>query len=193
MLTRLLQDLKAAHKGPLFIIIKVSLSGLQLAFLHDETSPYIRSFRHNALPFIGSNPPIPNAYIPPLISCWTQSHDRAWAALEVRWAGGGGRHNEGLNDLPLDVWLPFNRVCWSLLLTLYFSAYIASIAAFYLSLLRVLHRLVGLSVQQYICYSVYNIGFRAGRKGRVIPQLTCVLASTAIGLRKHRIPSDLRS
>ena len=32
------------------------------------------------------------------------SCSRVWAAYKVRWVGGGGRLDEGLNDLPLDVW-----------------------------------------------------------------------------------------
>ena len=52
----------------------------------------------------GSNPPTPNTYIPPLMPCGTQYHAvECGPPVVVRWVGGGGWHDEGQNDLPLDV------------------------------------------------------------------------------------------
>jgi hypothetical protein len=46
---------------------------------------------------------MPNAYIPP----WRVEPNSGALSVGrqlVRWAKGGGRYNEGCNDLPLDVW-----------------------------------------------------------------------------------------
>ena len=72
-------------------------------YYKDEIIPFIRSFHSSALHFKVKYSPSAKCLYSPLNALNPIRRTKCGPPM-VRWAKGGGRHNEGYDDLPLDVW-----------------------------------------------------------------------------------------
>jgi hypothetical protein len=147
---------------------------LSFFFCYDEMSAIIRSF-HSSTSLDRATPPRPSCPFP--FPHHTEPNHVGWEGLLYWVCGHGGGWVGAMRDtedLPLDVWSSF---FFPLLFDLWFMR---------LKLTSFLF-LVSISVWSLLFYLCVN------EKYGYIDRCQLEIVSTAIGLWKHRIPSDLRS